>query len=399
VGWWHAENDYRDEFGVDNGASAGAASFIPGVVGHAFNLTGAANSFVTIPDSSAVDLTTAITMEAWINPTALGGRIIDKITANGTDGYMLDTNGGKLRMIIGGTALTSAATLSTGTWTQVAGVYDGATMTIYINGVAAGTVAHTGAIPTNTHSLRIGADSVGANLFDGAIDEVRIFNRAMTAGQMTTLFAAGQARATQGAGQMVGWYSGDVSIAPAVDVLQMNNGAAGTGVTLRAGILASAQAFPGSAGAFTTIPDSVSLEVSTTVTMEAWIDATALGGRIFDKITAGGINGYLLDTNGGKLRAIIGNTAVLSTNALATGSWTHVAGVYDGANVTVYVNGAVAGMGAHTGFIPTNSLTLRLGADSAGGSLFTGVIDEARIYNRALPAADILALYDESLCQ
>jgi hypothetical protein len=40
-----------------------------------------------------------------------------------------------------------------------------------------------------------------------------------------------------------------------------------------------------------------------------------------------------------------------------------------------------------------------IGADSAGGSLFSGAIDEARIYNRALSGADILALYDEALCQ
>jgi hypothetical protein len=67
--------------------------------------------------------------------------------------------------------------------------------------------------------------------------------------------------------------------------------------------------------------------------------------------------------------------------------------------LTLYVNGAVAGTTAFTGAIPANTLTLHLGADSTGASLFDGAIDEARIYNRALSAANILALYNESLCQ
>jgi hypothetical protein len=402
VGWWHGENNFNDEFGLDDGTNAGAAAFGVGVTGSAFSLTGGATSSVTIADSStlgAIPAAGVVTMEAWINATALGGRIVDKITAGGTDGYLLDTVGGKLRVLVGSASVSSTTSLTTGVWTHVAGVYDGANLAVYINGAAAGTLAHAGAIPSNTLALHIGADSSGASRFSGSIDEVRIWNRAMNASQIATLYAAGQARMTQSSAQMVAWYSGDFNAAPATDVLGLNNGAAGSGVSTASGVLATAQSFSGLTGVFSSTPDAPSLDPTSVVTLEAWIDATALGGRIFDKITAGGTNGYLLDTVGNKLRMIVGSQALSTASSLSTGTWTHVAGVYDGANMTVYVNGAAAGTVAHTGAIPTNALTLRVGADSSGASLFSGLIDEARVYSRALSAADIQALYAESACQ
>ncbi len=408
MGWWHAENSFGDEFGPwTSGASAGAGAvtFAPGAVGNAFAFQRQRhNSYVTIPDSSELDAiaTTRCRHDGRLDRRrpALGeARILDKITAGGVDGYMLDTLGGKLRMIVGNGTVTSTTALPTGTWTHVAGVYDGANITVYINGVSVGTGAHTGAIPSNALALRIGGELGGRQLTRQAIDEVRVWKRGMTAAQIATLYAAGRARMTQASGQMVAWFSGDSAIAPAADVLGVNNGLTGTGVTTQLGILATAQSFPGTGVAFSTSPDSSSLDVTSTVTMDAWINATALGGRIIDKITANGANGYLLDTVGGKLRILTGTGSVQSTAPLPTGTWTHVAGVYDGANLTVYINGSEAGTSAHTGAIPTNALTLRLGADSTGANLFGGAIDEARIYSRALSAADILALYDEGACQ
>jgi hypothetical protein len=68
------------------------------------------------------------------------------------------------------------------TFQQVAGVYDGQVMRLYINGVqvASNNFGSIVPIPTNNLSLKIGADSTGnANLFAGRIDEVNIFNRAV----------------------------------------------------------------------------------------------------------------------------------------------------------------------------------------------------------------------------
>ena len=57
---------------------------------------------------------------------------------------------------------------------------DGATLRIFVNGVQVGTRAQTGAISTSTQVLRIGGNSVWNEFFQGRIDDVRIYNRALT---------------------------------------------------------------------------------------------------------------------------------------------------------------------------------------------------------------------------
>jgi hypothetical protein len=194
VSWWRAEGNFDDSAGTNNGVSAGAGAvtFAPGEIGMGWNLTGTTNSYVLVPDSPSLELTGAITIDAWIDATTLGGRIVDKITAGGQNGYMLDTYAGYLRFIIGSAILTSAAPLTAGTFTHVAGVYDGSHMTVYIDGIAAGTMTTAlAAIPTNNLQLHIGADSNGGSLFTGVIDEVRIFGRALSLAEIQAIAQQG----------------------------------------------------------------------------------------------------------------------------------------------------------------------------------------------------------------
>lgn len=95
----------------------------------------------------------------------------------------------------------------------------------------------------------------------------------------------------------------------------------------------------------------------------------------------GNINGYVANIAGG----------MVQTNA-----WQHIAGVYDGTNVMLYVNGAlVAGPAPATGYSPnTNSLTqFRIGATSFGNRTFDGSVDELAVYTNALGASTIAAHY------
>jgi len=323
----------------------------------------------------------------------LGGRVIDKITASGQDGYMLDTYLNKLRFIIGGQALSSANDLPTVVWVHVAATYDGATMTLYINGVPSGTLAATGAIPTNALSLKLGADSTGANRFNGLIDEARVFNRALTPAEVNNLYLAGLSK-----GGVVSWWHGESTFA---DALGLNAGVSGGAAGFAAGQVGQGINLTGAATSFVDAADSASLDFTTAITMDAWINPTALGGRIFDKITAGGQDGYMLDTLAGKLRMIAGNSALSSAADLPLNVPTHVAGAFSTAtgNMKVYINGNLAGTLARAAAIPANALPLRIGADSTGANRFTGTIDEPRVFGRELTAAEISALYHEVRCQ
>ncbi|HIJ71529.1 MAG TPA: hypothetical protein HPP87_09230 [Planctomycetes bacterium] len=97
-----------------------------------------------------------------------------------------------------------------------------------------------------------------------------------------------------------------------------------------------------------------------------------------------------------------GSTATFSTSLLETG-WNFIAGVFDGTNSALYLNGAEAGtLGASiTGPIRDRAGDLYIGqrSDGVGNEYFAGLIDEAKIYNRALPATEIAQLYNSAISQ
>src|SRR6185436_16275724 len=130
-------------------------------------------------------------LDAWINPSVLGGRIVEKISPGGGDGYALDIFGGKLRFVFDGQEVIGATTLSTSTFTHVTGTYDFSSLNVYVNGVLDGTLsAEEIALSPNGLPLRMGADQTGSNTFTGLIDEVEIFNRALSVEEILSIVAA-----------------------------------------------------------------------------------------------------------------------------------------------------------------------------------------------------------------
>jgi hypothetical protein len=76
---------------------------------------------------------------------------------------------------------------------------------------------------------------------------------------------------------------------------------------------------------------------------------------------------------------------------LALNTWTHLATSYDGTTLRFYVNGAQVSSRAQTGAIVTSNNPLQIGGDSLYGHYFQGTIDEVRVYDTALTAAQIQA--------
>src|SRR5262249_19466685 len=143
-----------------------------------------------IPDAASLHLTTGLTLEAWVNPSTVNANWRDVIY-KGNDNYYLEATSSNASkpdagLIGGGTygdAYGSAA-LPANTWTFLAETYDGTTLRLYVNGTQVGSVAHTGAIATSTNPLQIGGDSLYGQNFVGLIDEVRVYNVALTAAQI-----------------------------------------------------------------------------------------------------------------------------------------------------------------------------------------------------------------------
>src|ERR1041385_2767981 len=105
------------------------------------------------------------------------------------------TSGNKLRpqVRIGGVqrAFDCATTLSTGVWYHVALVYDGSALRGYVNGVQDGSLSVTGSVGTSSNSTRIGINPSGSAKFRGAIDELTLYNQALTAAEVLELYQGG----------------------------------------------------------------------------------------------------------------------------------------------------------------------------------------------------------------
>ncbi|HLL74203.1 MAG TPA: carboxypeptidase regulatory-like domain-containing protein, partial [Pyrinomonadaceae bacterium] len=190
VVWYRAEGDANDSIGTNHGTPQNGATFAPGFVGQAFSFDGV-DDFVEVPNSAALTPATTLTIAAWIKAgSGSDSRIVDKMTAGTSNGYLLDVNNGRLRLIVGPAMVFSAQSLPLDTFVHVAGVFDGAMARMYINGELAGGMAGGGGVPTNSEPLRIGIASDGTKPFLGLVDEVDIFNRALSAAEVKDIYDA-----------------------------------------------------------------------------------------------------------------------------------------------------------------------------------------------------------------
>lgn len=171
------------------GIISGAAWTTEGRFGSALSFNGVSD-WVTVPDADALDLTTGMTLEAWVFPTAAGGvRDILIKEGAGVDIYNLYARNGQgapeANVYVGGSNRWAAGpVLPLSSWSHVAGTYDGATVRLYINGVQAASTAVTGPIGTSNGVLRIGGNSLWGEYFQGRIDEIRVYNRALSAAEI-----------------------------------------------------------------------------------------------------------------------------------------------------------------------------------------------------------------------
>jgi hypothetical protein len=182
-----------------------------------------------------------------------------------------------------------------------------------------------------------------------------------------------------------------------------DNSGNGNGGILQGGVTWTTSGHAGSALAFdgndavVTIADAPTLRLAGPLTLEAWTRPTSIassyrtvvlkersGGlcyALYADTSAGGPSGHVyVDGSEPRARAAI---------PLAANTWTHLAMTYDLTTIRLYVNGSLAASTATTGSATTSTGPLRIGGNSVWGEHFAGLIDDVRVYNRALSAFEI----------
>jgi hypothetical protein len=463
----------------------------------ALQFTGGNNSFVTIANSASLDLSTGMTLEAWVDPTAAPKGWQD-VMYKYHDNYYLETSSPSGAPAAGGTAGSTDTgpaaqnPLPVNIWSFLAATYNGTDMILYVNGVQVSSVAVSGNLATSTAPLQIGGDSYYGQYFQGLISNVRIYNTALTANEiqedMNTPIATGtppptaptnltatasgtsinlnwgtssdnigvsyvvdreapgsssfvQIATTTGTSysdgglapnstytykvQAVDWAgnqsafsntasattgAGNPTLVAAYNFAQGsgsvltdfsgngNNGtisnATWTTVNNSNLPLTGALQFAGGNNSFVTIANSASLDLSTGMTLEAWVDPTAAPKGWQDAMYKYHDNYYLEASSPSGAPAAGGtagsaDTGPYGSSPLPTNTWTFLAATYNGTNMNLYVNGVEVSNVPMSGNLATSTAPLQIGGDSNYGQYFQGLISNVRIYNAALSQSAI----------
>jgi uncharacterized repeat protein (TIGR01451 family) len=184
---------------LNDGTLAGSPAWVTGVRGLALDLDGTSD-YALVTDDSSLDITGAITLAAWVKPGRVGTQDVIRKAINGSiDGY-------ELTLAAGGTAFVRLNQKTSGeiyrvdsassypsdgtTWAHIAATYDGTTIRFYYNGNLENSKPGPASVTANATPLTIGATlngSTPSRWFEGRMDEVRVYNRALSAAEIRCL--------------------------------------------------------------------------------------------------------------------------------------------------------------------------------------------------------------------
>ncbi|HEX3720874.1 MAG TPA: LamG domain-containing protein, partial [Verrucomicrobiae bacterium] len=202
ISWWRAESNALDFIGTNNGALTNGASYGAGEVGQSFLLDGT-SGYMVIPDSPSLE-PVSVTVEAWVKIFSTNGTqlIFAKPLGSGTfDSYGLAlVNGAPLAAICDtsgfGTFVSINNALTLGQWYHLAYTYDGTSgqEALYVNGAAVASANAGKSMSYDAHPLLLGADienGLPSYFLNGQIDEATIYNRALGANEIASIYNAG----------------------------------------------------------------------------------------------------------------------------------------------------------------------------------------------------------------
>ena len=175
----------------NDGTLNGTPVWTTGISGSALDFSGG-DDRVLVPDSPSLDISDQITITAWVKPRKTGTQyVVKKARINVTDGYELSLSASGRVFVrfnqdsVGNTyRLDSQSYYPTdgNTWMHIAATYDGQDIKVYVNGVLETSSNAQGlVIASNSNDLSIGAQDDGQYPFDGVVDQVHIYNYALTA--------------------------------------------------------------------------------------------------------------------------------------------------------------------------------------------------------------------------
>ena len=372
------------------------------------------NKYVRV--NSDVLGTGQVSVSVWIKPNLLNSGFRPILINSVNQGLSVSSSNNTVRFTNNGIAGCVAASnvLTFGKWTHAV-VSRGAdtNITFYINGVLSGTPSQACGTPTAGTISIIGNNGALTLPLIGAVDDLRVYNRVLSAVEIKQLYNLGSAKVNTSqkglASGLVGWWTFDGknlenNVADSSGL--GNNGymysvgvdafGKATSTAVVAGKLGQALKFSGVRDVIVTTSDFIG---TSALTISAWIKPTgnpAGAPRVVDNTKTLFYWGPTSSTINFKSDGV--TSAITSVNgSVPLNKWTYVSVTRDAAGLaSLYVNGVLSGAANRANGTPVAGSTVAIGGVSGGptSNPFKGSMDDVRIYSRALSATEILQLYN-----
>lgn len=190
----------NDENGTNNGAVYGATLTIDrfGNPNSAYSFDGV-DDYIQIEHNPTLNLTDSVTFSLWFKPTDTAvlssQRFLDKSTWNTSDSWGIGLSTNRSYITLAGLTtdpLLTNPVLTTSSWYHLVATYDKQNVKFYINGVLDTVRSVSTSTPSNTNPVRIGANSIlSNNWFDGKLDDIKIYDKALTQSEVDNLYNEG----------------------------------------------------------------------------------------------------------------------------------------------------------------------------------------------------------------
>ena len=395
VAYYPFDGDTSDHSGNGNDGTNHGATFVSGTSGQALSFDGA-DDYVSAPVNINPDVMPQMTMVAWVKPDE--GSPIRQVISHDHGGYDrslgIDSRGGGTgwSAFSGSGSVLGYHPVTIGEWVFIAAVYDqnAETVKLFVNGALIN--EEKGSLGTGWEYLYIGDNPSYNEHFSGIIDEVKIYNYALSAAEIKSLYET----TTTGEPELVAYYpfDGDTN-----DHSGNGNDGTNNGATFVSGVSGQALSFDGTDD-YVSAPVNINLDVMPQMTMVAWVrpDDGSPIKQVISHDNGGYDRSLGIDSRGGGTgwSAFSGSGNVLGYHPVTIGEWAFIAAVYDqdAETVKLYVNDA---MYEEKGSLGPGWEHIHIGSNPSFVEYFSGIIDEVKIYNYALSKPEIQKLYADGV--
>lgn len=422
ISHWTLNSSIKNYTGIPNIGSTAATTYELGIKETSIRFNSATPTNITGAHAAAYN-TTTITCNAWIKPYSFPTNflgIIDKYLGS-TSGFYLDIESSTAKTVRFG--IRSASTdywintttqLSINNWYMVTGIYDGSKLKIYINGILEAEATISATINFNTHNVIIGGDNVSTLYFNGLIQNVGIWNKALDSYEINCLHNQSSRSLYN---KLLAFWKLDGN---GNDLLNQYNTSTDNNITYNNTATRHTAVFNGSSSYYIA-PTLTPLAGSSYLSISLWFYtsvndecvliseySTTINNNVFfvslEQAGNNTIRFGVIHTNGDSGNQL----ADTNIGAYSLNKWNHLVCIFDGAQegnsnkCKMYVNGTQLSLnftGTWGSIVNTNiTYPVWIGSLFNNPSLtFNGQMDNIGIWNKALTERDIETLYEDGL--